>query len=127
MSTLSDRPEEPIVGLREPHESAAGHVTGRALYTDDIATGRHDALTAWPVQSTQAHARITALRTDAALAVSGVVRVLTIDDVPGRNDAGFNGDEPLFPSEVMYYGHAICWVLAESAEAARLGAAAVDV
>ena len=127
MSTLSDRPVKPIVGLREPHESAVGHVTGRALYTDDIATSRHDALIAWPVQSTQAHARITALRTDPALAVPGVVRVLTADDVPGRNDAGFHGDEPLFPTEVMYYGHAICWVLAESPEAARLGAAAVEV
>jgi xanthine dehydrogenase large subunit len=127
MSALSDRPEGPIVGLPEPHESAVGHVTGSALYTDDIATGRKDALSAWPVQSTQAHARITALRTDPALAVPGVVKVLTADDVPGLNDAGIWGDEPLFPSEAMYYGQAMCWVLAESAEAARLGAAAVEV
>jgi xanthine dehydrogenase large subunit len=127
MSALSDRPERPIVGLREPHESAVGHVTGHALYTDDIATARQDALSAWPVQSTQAHARISALRTDPALAVPGVVKVLTAHDVPGVNDAGIWGDEPLFPSEVMYYGHAICWVLAESPEAARLGAAAVEV
>ena len=97
MSALSDRPEGPIVGLPEPHESAVGHVTGSALYTDDIATGRKDALSAWPVQSTQAHARITALRTDPALAVPGVVQVLTADDVPGLNDAGIWGDEPLFP------------------------------
>ncbi|MEO6827307.1 MAG: xanthine dehydrogenase molybdopterin binding subunit [Microbacteriaceae bacterium] len=127
MSALSDRPANPVVGSREPHESAVGHVTGRALYTDDIATANRDALTAWPVQSTQAHARVTALRTEPALAVPGVVVVLTADDVPGLNDAGIRGDEPLFPSEVMYYGHAVCWVLAESAEAARLGAAAVEV
>ncbi len=127
MSTLSKRPVNPVVGASEPHESAVGHVTGRALYTDDISTVRRDALVAWPVQSTQAHALITALRTDPALTVPGVVRVLTADDVPGHNDAGIWGDEPLFPTEVMYYGHAICWVLGESTEAARLGAAAVEV
>ena len=68
-----------------------------------------------------------ALRTDPALAVPGVVRVLTAADVPGVNDAGVKHDEPLFPSEVMFYGHAVCWVLGETLEAARLGAAAVEV
>jgi xanthine dehydrogenase large subunit len=38
--------------------------------------------------------------------------VLTADDVPGVNDAGTKHDEPLFPSEVMFHGHAVCWVLA---------------
>ncbi|HEY5222501.1 MAG TPA: xanthine dehydrogenase molybdopterin binding subunit [Microbacteriaceae bacterium] len=127
MSALSERPANPVVGLNEPHESAVGHVTGRALFTDDIATVTRDALTAWPVQATQAHALVTALRTDRALAVPGVVRVLTADDVPGLNDAGIWGDEPLFPTEVMYYGHAVCWVLGETQEAARLGAAAVEL
>ena len=59
--------------------------------------------------------------------VPGVVRVLTADDVPGVNDAGVKHDEPLFPTEVMFYGHAVCWVLGETLEAARLGAAAVEV
>ena len=127
MSTLSERPENAVVGVRQPHESAVGHVTGRALYTDDIATARRDALTAWPVQAPHAHARITALRTEPALAVSGVVHVLTAADVPGVNDASLWGDEPLFPTEVMYHGHPVCWVLAETQEAARLGAAAVEV
>jgi xanthine dehydrogenase large subunit len=52
--------------------------------------------------------------------------VLTADDVPGLNDAGEKHDEPLFPSEVMYYGHAVCWVLGETLEAARQGADAVE-
>ncbi|GAB2523222.1 xanthine dehydrogenase molybdopterin binding subunit [Paramicrobacterium agarici] len=126
MSALSERPENPVVGVREPHESAVGHVTGAALYTDDIAV-RGGALTAWPVQAPHAHAFVTDMRVEKALAVPGVVRVLTAEDVPGINDAGVKGDEPLFPTEVMYYGHAVCWVLGETPEAARLGAAAVEV
>ena len=62
-----------------------------------------------------------------ALAVPGVVRVLTAADVPGVNDAGVKHDEPLFPPEIMFYGHAVCWVLGETLEAARLGAEAVEV
>ena len=38
------------------------------------------------------------------------------------NDAGEKHDEPLFPTEVMFYGHAVCWVLGETLEAARQGA-----
>ncbi|MGO4104812.1 xanthine dehydrogenase molybdopterin binding subunit [Leifsonia sp. YAF41] len=126
MTSLSERPADAVVGTRVPHESAALHVTGLAAYTDDIAAQRSGILTAWPVQSDHAHARVT-LHTAPALAVPGVVRVLTAADVPGLNDAGTKHDEPLFPSEAMYFGHALCWVLAETQEAARLGAAAVEV
>jgi xanthine dehydrogenase large subunit len=114
------------VGLATSHESADLHVTGTALYTQDLVGRTHGTLHAWPVQAPHAHARVTGLRTAAACEVPGVVRVLTADDVPGVNDAGERHDEPLFPSEVMFYGHAICWVLGETLEAARLGAAAVE-
>lgn len=127
MSALSDRPVNPVVGQEIPHESAALHVTGRALYTDDLITRTRDVLHAWPVQAFHAHARVTRLDTAPALEVPGVVRVLTADDVPGVNDAGVKHDEPLFPSEVMFHGHAVCWVLGESIEAARLGAERVEV
>ncbi|MEV4341943.1 xanthine dehydrogenase molybdopterin binding subunit [Streptomyces sp. NPDC049590] len=127
MSHLSERPENPVVGVPLPHESAALHVTGTALYTDDLVWRTKDVLHAYPVQVMKAHGRITALRTERALAVPGVVRVLTGADVPGVNDAGMKHDEPLFPDEVMFYGHAVAWVLGETLEAARLGAAAVEV
>ncbi|MFD5421027.1 xanthine dehydrogenase molybdopterin binding subunit [Streptomyces sp. NPDC127069] len=127
MSQLSQRPEKPAVGLPLPHESANLHVTGAALYTDDLIHRTKDVLHAHPVQVMQAHGRITALRTEPALAVPGVVRVLTAADVPGVNDAGMKHDEPLFPDTVMFHGHAVAWVLGETLEAARLGAAAVEV
>ncbi|GAA3920115.1 xanthine dehydrogenase molybdopterin binding subunit [Streptomyces gulbargensis] len=127
MSHLSERPEKPVVGLPLPHESAVLHVTGAALYTDDLVHRTKGVLHAHPVQVMKAHGRITALRTAPALAVPGVVRVLTAADVPGVNDAGMKHDEPLFPDEVMFHGHAVAWVLGETLEAARLGAAAVEV
>ncbi|WP_017592307.1 xanthine dehydrogenase molybdopterin binding subunit [Nocardiopsis potens] len=127
MSHLSERPEKPAVGLPLPHESAFQHVTGAALYTDDLVHRTKDVLHAHPVQVMQARGRVTALRTAPALAVPGVVRVLTGADVPGVNDAGMKHDEPLFPDEVMFHGHAVAWVLGETLEAARLGAAAVEV
>ncbi|MEU9252723.1 xanthine dehydrogenase molybdopterin binding subunit [Streptomyces sp. NPDC048270] len=127
MSQLSARPEKPVVGVSMPHESASLHVTGAALYTDDLVHRTKDVLHAHPVQVMKAHGTITALRTAPALAVPGVVRVLTGADVPGVNDAGMKHDEPLFPDQVMFHGHAVAWVLAETLEAARLGAAAVEV
>jgi xanthine dehydrogenase large subunit len=127
MSALSERPAGAVVGTAVPHESAALHVTGQALYTDDLVGRTKGVLHAWPVQVLEAHALVTDLRTEAALAVPGVVRVLTAADVPGVNDAGVKHDEPLFPTEVMFHGHAVCWVLGETLEAARLGAVAVEV
>ena len=127
MSELSQRPETGEVGKAVPHESAALHVTGEALYTDDLVARTKDVLHAWPVQAPHAKARVTGLDVDPAYDVPGVVRVLTAEDVPGINDAGVKHDEPLFPSEVRFFGHAVCWVLAESLEAARLGALAVRV
>ena len=37
MSTLAERPDNAVVGTPSPHESAELHVTGSAMYTDDIA------------------------------------------------------------------------------------------
>src|SRR6516225_7302036 len=104
---LADRPDQPVVGLAVSHESADLHVTGNALYTQDLVGRTLGTLHAWPVQAPHAHAVVTAMRTEAAQQVPGVVKVLTAKDVPGLNDAGENHDEPLFPTEVMYYGHAV--------------------
>jgi xanthine dehydrogenase large subunit len=127
VSDLSRRPDDAVVGRALPHESAALHVTGHALYTDDLVFRTPRVLHAHPVCSPHPHARITRLDPSPALAVEGVVRVLTADDVPGTNDAGTKHDEPLFPEIAMFVGHAVCWVLGETLEAARLGAAAVEV
>ena len=125
MSVLSQRPANAIVGQEMPHEAANLHVTGAALYTDDLVGRTAGTLHAYPVRAEVAHGMVTKLDVTPAYDVPGVVRVLTGDDVPGVNDAGVKHDEPLFPTEVMFYGHAVAWVLAEDLESARKGAAAV--
>ena len=97
MSALAERPADAVVGLPAVHESARLHVTGAAIYTDDLAAQTAGTLTAWPVQSTNAHARVW------------------IDTAPAY-------DVPVVGGE-----HALAWVLGETQEAARLGAEAVLV
>jgi len=115
-----------MVGQRKSHESAEGHVSGKAVYTDDqrMPSGM---LSIYPVLSPHAHAKILRIDTAPALDVDGVVTVLTAADVPGANDTGvIRQDEPLFPTdEVSYWGQAIAWVVGETEDAARLGAAKV--
>ena len=116
------------VGKAIAHESASGHVTGDARYTDDLLVRYPDALHAWPVLSSHAHARVLAIDTHAAEALPGVVKILTAADVPGENEVGaVQHDEPLFPDEIQHHGQPIVWVLGETLEAAREGAAAVAI
>ena len=116
------------VGQPLPHESARGHVTGEALYTDDLVGRFPGLLHAWPVVAPHAHALITALDASPAMEEPGVVTTLTAADVPGEGDSGANRrDEPLFPAEAMYHQQPVAWVLAETLEAARCGAGRVMV
>jgi xanthine dehydrogenase large subunit len=116
-----------VAGQHIPHESALGHVTGDALYTDDIALRLPGVLHAWPVMAPHAHALLTRLNEEPALAEPGVVTTLTAADVPGEGDSGSNRhDEPLFPVETVHHSQAVAWVLGESLEAARRGAARVE-
>ncbi len=130
--TLSFEPvgrwKTPGDGRDLAHESAKGHVTGGALYVDDVAR-RRDMLDLWPVTSPHARARVVAIDPSAALAMPGVVRVLTAKDVPGMNDVGaVRHDEPLFAeAEASYHGHVVAVVVATSLEAARAAARAVKV
>lgn len=128
MSQLSQRPGISVVGQRHRHESADGHVTGTALYTDDLSQRLSGVLHAYPVQSTHAHAKLLGIETSAALTVPGVIKVITAQDIPGVNDQGAKHDEPMLPvDEVMFYGQPVAWVLGESLEAAKAGAKSVAV
>ncbi|MEY2501693.1 MAG: xanthine dehydrogenase large subunit [Verrucomicrobiota bacterium] len=111
-----------------PHESAHKHVTGEAIYVDDVAQPQ-GMLEVWPVCSPHAHAKI--LRRDAAAArqMPGVTAVLLAEDVPGLNDVGaVRHDEILLADkEVLYHGHIVALVVGETQEVCRAAAAQVIV
>jgi xanthine dehydrogenase large subunit len=113
-------------GQSTPHESARGHVTGDAIYTEDLLHRNPSTLHAWPVLAPHAHALLLDLDVSPALEEPGVITTLTASDVPGEGDSGANRhDEPLFPVEIMHHSQAVAWVLGETLEAAKLGAARV--
>ena len=51
MSELATRPTSPVVGVSMQHEAADLHVTGLALYTDDLVNRHVGVLHAYPVQA----------------------------------------------------------------------------
>ena len=107
------------VGRPVPHESGRAHVTGEALYTDDLCGRFPSLLHAWPVCAPHAHAIVDVLDPAPAVEEPGVVASLTHEDVPGEGDSGANRhDEPLFPSEVVFHRQPVAWILAESLDAA---------
>jgi xanthine dehydrogenase large subunit len=116
------------VGKQKSHESAEGHVSGKAIYTDDQRqlTGM---LSVYPVLSPHTRAKIIKIEVESAYQVEGVITVITADDVPGENDTGvILHDEILLPTEeISYWGQAIVWVVGETEESATQGAEKVIV
>ncbi|MDB6170177.1 MAG: xanthine dehydrogenase [Verrucomicrobia bacterium] len=116
------------VTRRSRHESAVGHVTGRALYVDDTAQQR-PMLDVWPVMAAHAHARITRRDAAAARRAPGIRAVLLAEDIPGVNNVGVSRhDEPLLArDEVLYHSQMIAVVVGDSRAACRAAAALVEV
>ncbi|MGY6710118.1 MAG: xanthine dehydrogenase molybdopterin binding subunit [Rhizobiaceae bacterium] len=103
------------------HDSAHKHVTGEAVYIDDMAEPA-GTLHACLGLSTVPHGRILAMDLDAVRAAPGVRLVLTGHDVPGENDVSPSGrhDEPLLATEkVEFFGQPVFAVIAETREEAR--------
>jgi xanthine dehydrogenase large subunit len=105
------------------HDSALKHVSGQALYIDDIPEPPgtlHAALILSPV----AAGRLTHLDLAAAKAAPGVIAVLGPKDIPGKNDvAPVRENEPLFAEDtVEYAGQPLAMVVAETLDQARWAA-----
>ena len=112
-----------VVGAPVPHDSAALHVTGQALYTDDLPEPRgtlHLALGVSPL----AHGRIAGVDLAAVRAAPDVVAVVTAADVPGTNDVGpIQHDDPIFAEDVVQFaGQPVFAVAATNVQAARRAA-----
>jgi CO/xanthine dehydrogenase Mo-binding subunit len=116
---------ESLIGVARPRLDSDEKVAGSTRYAgDDVLVGL---LHARLVLSTQAHALITGIDTSAALAVPGVVSVLTAEDLPIADPGSGRSHEPLAKDEVVFVGHPIALVVAETEAAAADGAAGVVV
>ncbi len=102
-------------------------VTGNFAYASDLyADGM---LWAATLRSPYPKARITKLDTAPAMAVGGVVTVLTQEDVPGQWGFGMHvPDQPVFADgECNYWGEPIAVVVASDLPTAKLGVEAIIV
>ena len=112
-----------LIGESHPHDSAHLHVTGRALYCDDIPLPANALHGAFGV-SRIAHGRIRELELSAVLATPGVTTVALAADIPGENNyGGVVHDDPIFAAElVQYAGQPLFAVAADSYTSARRAA-----
>lgn len=102
------------------------HLRGESIYVDDIPLREgtlHGAVFASPV----AHGTLRGIDATAALAVPGVVAVLTAADIPGENQiGGIVPDESLLADGAVHFcGEPVALVLAASDTIAREAAALV--
>lgn len=117
---LSDpSPTPPFVKGRErvAHESAEKHVSGEAVYIDDMLVNEQ-LLVGRVVYSPHAHARITSFDLSRAKAVPGMHAVLCYKDIPGHNQMGpvIKDELCLAVDEVICVGHAMFLIAAENEE-----------
>lgn len=105
------------------HESAHLHVSGRALYADDLRLPENSLHAAFGL-STIAHGRIRSMDTEPVLACPEVVAVATAGDIPGENNYGsILHDDPIFASGVVQYAGAPLFAVAATSYATARRAA----
>ena len=118
----------PAAGASHPHESARSQVQGRAPYVDDLPELK-GTLHAAPVMSPVAHGRLRGIDADAALALPGVVGLVTAADIPGDPIlATFAHDEPVLArDQVEHVGQVVALVVAHDVLQARRAARLVKL
>lgn len=105
------------------HESAIQHVSGSALYIDDMPEPANLKYVALGV-SNHTFGTITDLDLNDVKNAKGVVDVITVADIPGETDIGpvFKGDPILANTKVLFHGQPIYAVLADNPRHARQAA-----
>jgi xanthine dehydrogenase large subunit len=100
-----------------PHESASKHVTGEAVYVDDILVNEQ-LLVGRVVYSRHAQARIKSFDLTEAKKLAGVHAVLCHKDIPGHNQMGpvVKDELCLAVDEVVCVGQAMFLIAAETEE-----------
>ena len=102
------------------HDSAEKHVSGEAVYVDDILD-YPEALHCCFFCSNQAHAQIQEVDISEAQKMAGVVDIIQAKDVPAKLDIApvFDGDPLLADKKVEFFGQPIVAVAAKDMYSAR--------
>jgi CO/xanthine dehydrogenase Mo-binding subunit len=113
------------IGVPRPRSDSEPKVRGATRFAADTPVA--GLLHARLVLAHEAHAMIARIDVDAARALPGVVAVLTAGDLPIVGAGAGRAHEPLARTEVLYAGHPVALVVAESEAAAADGAERVEV
>jgi CO/xanthine dehydrogenase Mo-binding subunit len=108
-----------VIGVSRPRADSRAKVTGRARYAADEPAPAPGLLHARIVPSVYAHARILSIDASAALAMPGVVAVLTAGDLPVVATGPMRRNEPLARETAMFAGQPVALVVARSEAAAE--------
>ena len=110
------------------HESAVKHVTGKAIYTDDISEPKN-LLHAVIGYSNCSKGVIKKIDYKDVLSSDGVVDIITEKDIEGINDVGpiFKGDKIFTSKNIEYYGQPIFAVIAKTNNLAKKAALKVKI
>jgi xanthine dehydrogenase D subunit len=115
------------VGDSPVRPDGAAKVRGEFAFASDM--GVENMLWGNTLRSPQPHARIRSIDIGPALAIPGVVAVLTADDLVGAPTYGLiSTDQPVLAADVVrYVGEAVALVAADHPDTARRAAAAIAV
>jgi CO/xanthine dehydrogenase Mo-binding subunit len=122
---MTDAVEYQYVGKPARRVDAGAKLDGAAIYTGDFTVP--GMLHAAAVYGRVPHGRLLGVDRTEALAVPGVIAVVTADDIPGANQIGaVIQDQPLLASgRVRFWGDRVALVAADTPEAARRAASLV--
>uniref|UniRef100_A0A8D2KW05 Aldehyde oxidase 1 n=1 Tax=Varanus komodoensis TaxID=61221 RepID=A0A8D2KW05_VARKO len=106
------------VGHAVMHQAGIKHATGEAIYCDDIRAMDEELFLAL-VTSSRAHAKIVSIDASEALKMSGVVDIISVQDVPATNE--------FYNYDVTCVGQVVCAVVADSDVHAKQATAKVKI
>ena len=126
MICLKNLESRVISATSQHHDSAVKHVSGRAIYVDDIATSAN-CLTVL-IDKPACACADPGMDLSAVAAAPGVVAVMSASDIPGVNDCGpMFHDDPIFAvDEVCYIGQSVFAVAAIDLHLRATQSAAID-
>ena len=96
------------------HESAAYHLTGEAVYIEDI--NQNNVLIGHLVPSKIAKGKIISFDISDALKVEGIHAILSYKDIPGKNNIGaiIHDEESLVSENITFIGQTLFLIAADT-------------